>query len=220
MPKPSEFFIGVLDFFAILLPGGIAVAMLERIWRDDVIGTLISEPASATAAWALFLVLSYFVGHLIFQAGSYVDGFYNYLRERFSPYGNESAYQSATRIKEAIITQAENKALNTFQWARAVLILKHPSGAIDVHRLEADSKFFRSLFVVSVIAAIVYMRNGESISAALSLFIGALCFGRYYDRRLKSTTQAYVHVVTMYRLGELTTEDSNLPPDKRMEADV
>lgn len=28
MPKPSEFFIGILDFFAILLPGAILTAIL------------------------------------------------------------------------------------------------------------------------------------------------------------------------------------------------
>ena len=32
------------------------------------------------------------------------------------------------------------------------------------------------------------------------------CFARYYERRLKSTTQAYIHVITMHRLGMLTAD--------------
>ena len=203
MPKPDEFFIGVLDFFAILLPGGIAVAILEPVVRQHVIGELIAAPGSAAAGWALFLVLAFFVGHIVFQAGSYVDGLYDRLRRRLNPYANESAYQCATRIKESIVDKEEHEALNTFQWSRAVLILKHASGAADVHRLEADSKFFRSLLVVSMIAALVYLGRSATGSALVALAISGLCFARYYNRRLKSTTQAYIHIVTMHRLGGL-----------------
>ena len=99
------------------MPGGIEIAILEPKWAPHVMGPLISPPESNVAAWALFLVLAYFVGHLIFQVGSYIDYFYNFIRERINPYGNESAYQCATRIKDSMIYDNEREALNTFQWA-------------------------------------------------------------------------------------------------------
>ena len=86
MPKPSDFFVGVLDFFAILLPGAIATAMLSPRVGPWVLGPLIDKPSSEAVGWAMFLTAAYFLGHLIFLVGSWIDRFYNALRERFNPY--------------------------------------------------------------------------------------------------------------------------------------
>lgn len=203
MSKPGDFFVGILDFFAILVPGAIAAAILLPAFGHLVLGPLVASPASDAGQWAAFLVFAYFIGHLIFLLGSYIDPLYNLLRERLSPYGNESAYQCATRLRNALIDPAERSALNTFQWSRAVLISTSPAAADDVSRLEADSKFFRSLLVVNALASIVFAHGGHPIAAALALALVVPCFARYYERRLKSTTQAYIHVVTLHRIGRL-----------------
>jgi hypothetical protein len=204
MSKPSEFYVGVLDFFAILLPGAIATAILSPRIGHLVLGPLVAVPASEAGKWAAFLTCSYFLGHLIFLVGSYIDRFYNTLRERLNPYGNESAYQCATHIRDSMIEDAERKTLNTFQWARSVLITKCPAAAEDVHRLEADSKFFRSLLVVCALSSIVFFASGRMPESVAALVLVPPCFARYYERRLKSTTQAYIHIVTMHRLGNLS----------------
>ncbi|MEX8500750.1 MAG: hypothetical protein AB3X41_01975 [Leptothrix ochracea] len=203
MPKPSDFFVGVLDFFAILLPGAIATAMLGPRVGPWVLGPLIDKPSSEAVGWAMFLTAAYFLGHLIFLVGSWIDRFYNALRERFNPYGNESAYQCATRIRNSLVDPSEQKALNTYQWSRAVLLAKCPAAAEDVHRLEADSKFFRSLLVVCALAAVLFIAEGRFLPAGVALVLALPCFARYYERRLKSTTQAYIHVVTLHRLEGL-----------------
>ncbi len=205
MPKPSEFFVGVLDFFAILLPGAIATAILSQRLGPFIIGPLIPSPASEAAGWTAFLICAYFLGHLIFLVGSYIDPFYNALRERFNPYGNASAYRCAMRVRDSLIDETEAQALNTFQWARSVLLSKSPAAAEDVHRLEADSKFFRSLLVVCALSSIVFFSSGHMIEGLVAMALVLPCFARYYERRLKSTTQAYVHVVTLHRLGSLST---------------
>jgi hypothetical protein len=130
------------------------------------------------------------------------------LRERFNPYGNESAFQCATRIRDSLIDEAERKALNTFQWSRSVLISICPAAAEDVHRLEADSKFFRSLLVVCALAATAFFVSGLWLEGLVALALVAPCFARYYERRLKSTTQAYIHVISLHRLGKLQNTNS------------
>ena len=152
--------------------------------------------------------------------GSYIDSAYNVIRERLNPYGNESAYQCATRIRNSLIDEAERIALNTFQWARSVLIAKCPIAAEDVHRLEADSKFFRSLLVVLVLVAIVLFERGQMVEGFVALALVLPCFARYYERRLKSTTQAYIHIVTMYRLGTLSDALTRMPPNTAVEEDA
>ncbi|MGQ5523746.1 hypothetical protein ACUHMQ_10830 [Chitinimonas sp. PSY-7] len=209
MASPSEFYVGVVDFFAILLPGAIATAILSPRVGHLILGPLIARPTSDAGVWVAFLTGSYFLGHLIFLVGSYIDRPYNRLREKLNPYGNASAYYCATRIRDMLIDESERAALNTFQWARAVLIAKCPAAAEDVHRLEADSKFFRSLLVVCVLGAVVFFSTGMTLEAILALVLCPLCFARYYERRLKSTTQAYIHIVTLHHLGCLYSAAAN-----------
>jgi hypothetical protein len=203
MSKPGDFFVGILDFFAILVPGAIATAILQPRFGHLVIGPLVAPPISEAGLWVAFLVFAYFIGHLIFLLGSYVDGLYNLLRQRLNPYDNESAYQCATRLRDALIDADEHGALNTFQWSRAVLMAACPAAADDVHRLEADSKFFRSLLIVSALASAVFASGGHTVEATAALVLMLPCFARYYERRLKSTTQAYIHVVALHRIGRL-----------------
>ncbi len=206
MPKPSEFYVGVLDFFAILLPGAIATAILTPSLGPLVLGPLIPAPTGEADKWVVFLAFAYFIGHIIFLVGSYIDVFYNFLRERLNPYGNESAYRCATSIRDSFIESSEKKALNTFQWTKSVLIAKSPNAAADVHRLEADSKFFRSLVVVCALSSAAFYSRGHSVEGLVVMLLILPCFARYYERRLKSTTQAYIHVITMHRLGMLTAD--------------
>lgn len=203
--KPSEFYVGVLDFFAILLPGAIVTAILLPRYSDLIVGPLIPALPSDAAKWVAFLIFAYFAGHLIFLLGSYIDPIYNILRKQFSPYSDESAFQCATRIRDSIIDEGEQKALNTFQWSRSVLISVCPAAAEDVHRLEADSKFFRSLLVVCALAAATFFFSRHWTEGSVALVLVAPCFARYYERRLKSTTQAYIHLVSLRRLGKLQT---------------
>lgn len=200
--KPGDFYVGLLDFFAILLPGAIATSLLApRL--GGTIGKLVAMPAGEAALWVAFLVCAYFLGHLIFLAGSYLDFVYNLLRERFRPYGNESAYQCATRVRDSMIDASERRALNTFQWSRSVLVARCPACAEDVHRLEADSKFFRSLLVVLALASCIFFAEGHMLAGFAALVLAVPCFARYFERRLKGTTQAYIHIVTLHRLGQL-----------------
>lgn len=244
--KPSEFYVGVIDFFAILLPGAIATAILfPTVIGTHVVGLLAIDPANNPGKWVAFLTCSYFLGHLIFLAGSYIDPSCETRRQRREHLGrerlerrktanleelppeveDERAYRCATSIRDSMLDNDERAALNTFQWSRSVLIAKCPAAAEDIHRLEADSKFFRSLLVVCALSPIIFFFNWWGLSSrtleglssrALEIGVALLlvppCFARYYGRRLKSRTQAYIHVVTLHRLGSLSNTTKPTSP--------
>lgn len=203
MAKPGDFHVGVLDIFAILLPGAIATKLLEPVLAPLVFHGFIQAPDGEAQRWGAFLVSSYFLGHLIFMLGAYIDGPYDRLRKRFGSPADNRAFDAASRIRERILDDGEQAAVNTFQWSRSVLIAVAPLAASDVHRIEADSKFFRSMLVVCLIAAIEFACLGQPAQAAIALALMAPCFARYFERRLKATRQAYHHVVALYRLGRL-----------------
>ena len=208
MAKPSDFYVGTISFFAILVPGAVGIAVLEPWVGTAVLGPIISNPTSPSAWWAVGLISSYFLGHLIFLVGSYLDSFYDRIRRKRNPYTNESAYQCATQIRGEILTESEHKAANTFQWSRSILTALFPAAASDVHELEADSKFFRSLLVVFCFSGIVLLIRAKWIEGVVAFLMVVPCFARYYERRLKSTTQAYVYMIALHRLGKLTASSA------------
>jgi hypothetical protein len=65
-PKPTDFFIGVVDFFAILMPGVIAAGLLARQLH------FIPAPPDAIF-WVALFVAGYLIGHLLHAVGSILD---------------------------------------------------------------------------------------------------------------------------------------------------
>ncbi len=79
--NPQNFFIGLMDFFSILLPGALLTWLLMDEVGPAVLGDRYAK-LEGTQAWAAFLFASYLLGHLVFLLGSWLDGIYDWLRDR------------------------------------------------------------------------------------------------------------------------------------------
>jgi ADP-ribose pyrophosphatase YjhB (NUDIX family) len=220
--EPQKFFIGLMDFFSILLPG----ALLTYLMQDELTLLVLGERAlSSEQGWLIFLFSSYLLGHFIFLIGSgllddYVydpvrSGTYdqqigelakgNPLSPRWARWVARYAFRSgvnrpvaeATRIKIRSLDADAAKAINTFQWCKAKLTLEHPEALATVQRFEADSKFFRSLVVVLCFLVPWSLYNGRIALAQFALVTLALALWRYKDQRLKATNQAYWYLITL-----------------------
>jgi hypothetical protein len=77
--EPQKFFIGLMDFFSILLPGALLTYLVMGKVGPVVLGARYSELAGAEA-WAAFLFASYLFGHLVFLLGSWLDELYDWAR--------------------------------------------------------------------------------------------------------------------------------------------
>jgi hypothetical protein len=78
---PQKFFIGLMDFFFILLPGALLTYLLMGEMGPTVLGDRYGMVAVAQA-WVAFLFASYLLGHLVFLLGSWLDGTDDWLRDR------------------------------------------------------------------------------------------------------------------------------------------
>jgi hypothetical protein len=92
---------------------------------------------------------------------------------------------------------------NTYQWSRAVLRLRAPASLAEVLRLEADSKFFRSLFVVFLILAIcslfhILESKRFPIPVWVLLPLAAISYWRYAEQRQKGVIAAYRAVIVVF----------------------
>lgn len=224
--EPPKFFIGLMDFFSILLPG----ALLTYLAMDEVgpvvLGCDKYQDLTDAKGVAAFLVASYLVGHLIFLLGSWLDLPYDWLRRRslnqqiirlaqrgtLLPWfvralswvvfkqEQDLAVQCAGRIKEQALKplQAKN-AVNTFQWSKALLAQEHPDSLATVQRFEADSKFFRCFTVVLLLllAEWPWQHRWPVEGVSFVLLLLPLALWRYMEQRYKATNQAYWSVITL-----------------------
>lgn len=240
--EPQKFFIGLVDFFSIWVPGAMLVYLLKDQFGVLMLGS--SLPLEDTEAWIVFLFASYVAGQFVFLVGAFFDDAYDVVRfgtrrgqivrlaagKRLSPrrirrigerlFGRfDSAQRHALRLKaDHLGPSGAGAAVNSFQWCKARLALKHPDALAMVERFEADSKFFRSFLAILPMLLLwqvfrllakpeLFVREIQSMSLEgwhrtamlllLSLIVFAFAAWRYVERRLKSTTQAYWFVITM-----------------------
>ncbi len=92
--KPSDFFLGVIDFFGILIPGAVLVylhsslllGLLERIGAPQV-------PSDPVSLWIIFLIVAYILGQILLGLGVPL----NRLQEIYSPESMDSYYEEVKR---------------------------------------------------------------------------------------------------------------------------
>jgi 8-oxo-dGTP pyrophosphatase MutT (NUDIX family) len=226
---PQKFFIGLMDFFSILLPGALLTFILMSDAGSVVLGGRASELVGA-AGWASFLFMSYLLGHLVFLLGSWLDEFYDWARrytlstqiallarrDRLLPWlaraliwlvfkGERNlAVNRAVRIKQqALEPLGAEDSINTFQWCKALLNVESPQSLAVVQRLEADSKFFRSFSVVLVLILIILplQHKWPIVGVPVVLALLLLAFWRYMEQRFKSINQTYWSVITLTARG-------------------
>lgn len=203
MTKPGDFYVGVIDFFSILLPGALFAAALISIPGFLAIPPLPQlVEAGPTAQWLAFAVSSYALGHFLFTIASKLDGpLYDPYRRR--RWGDTKCYNAATTERCGFFgttREAVDDPMNTFKWSKSLLMLLAPHALGDVNRYEADSKFFRSLLIVLPVVAGVLAFHQHIWVAVTALALTVLAFFCYADRRHKSTEWAYHYAAVLRKL--------------------
>lgn len=223
--EPQKFFIGMIDFFSILLPGVIVTYVLRGDEGNGPLGGAYPDLENGEAV-AFFLVVSYLLGHFVFLLGAVgLDGpVYDRLRDATE--GQQQArvtqgkapargwLRRASRLVVGKADKADNAqlqaialkegqlagaagAINAFQWCKARLLFERPEALAKVERFEADSKFFRSLVVLFAVLAPAFFVGRAWLLGGLAMVMLFMAFWRYVDQRLKATTHAYWYLITL-----------------------
>lgn len=148
-------FLNILELFGILLPGTITTMYLLAIddlklkdslielvtYRDEINNFLLG---------LLFLLASYFFGHVIFQLGSYLD---DLLYKRFKDVIYDHKELSIIKkIRNTYYAKESSEGIGSnFYWCYLQLEASDNKSAFnEVQSLMAQSKFFRAIFVISM----------------------------------------------------------------------
>ncbi|MBL8205473.1 MAG: hypothetical protein JNM09_14650 [Blastocatellia bacterium] len=197
--KPGEFFVGIVDFFAILMPGAL-LAYATKDWASQkLFGPILPKIEGEVQGWVAFILAAYLLGHFIFLLGAVLDRYlYDPYRKRRLRENHDRLFKRARLLKRrALRERCKAPVLNTYKWARTNVQLFQPAAAVEIHRLEADSKFFRSLVVLLFLLTLFLLYKGALLALAMSSGLMLLSFIRYADQRYKSTQLAYTCLLAM-----------------------
>jgi hypothetical protein len=170
--KPGDFFLGVIDFFGILVPG---IALL--ILQGPTVARLaaISVPqAQNWWAWVPALVAAYVAGQFLLGLGVPL----NRLASFAFPEAKDRFFQ-AVRDEVPLPPKVPRSRSFVFNAAFSFVRLASPSALAEVERQAAEYKLFRSLTLVFVIDGLLVAVVGPFslrhllIDAILTLGAGA-----------------------------------------------
>jgi hypothetical protein len=165
--KPSDFFVSVIDFLGILLPGAVLLSIHGNLLLKRLDGSLPIDGQSSH--WIVFLVLSYIIGQFLLGIGVRL----NDLDERYSPKKKDKYYQevkSEIQLPEGVETRRD-----TYYRAYSFVRLMSAAAIAEVDRQTAEYKFFRSLTIVFLLDIPLAWASGSfNWPRALIAFILAL----------------------------------------------
>jgi hypothetical protein len=191
--KPSDFFVGVLDFFSVLLPGAL-LAYLGRDFADKhVFVAPLTAPRGPVEGWVAFAFASYLLGQFTFLvSATFMDDLYDHSYLKYRRRKADALFEKAKEL------QGSDKSLaGPLKWANAfVRMHSAPMGDI-LDQLEATSKFFRSVTVVLVIFAIVLLFWGRPGAALVCAVLVLFSFWRFANQRWKFTELTYLCFIQM-----------------------
>jgi hypothetical protein len=200
--KPGDFFVGVVDFFAVLLPGSLLSFLAEAPAQKHVFGPILEPIHSATEGWAVFIFASYLLGQFATLLGAtFMDWTYDHTYLAYKRRNGDPRYDKAKELQGNYSTIA-----GTLKWASAYVRLQSADAAAEMDRLDATSKFFRSLVVVLLIYAITLLWTSRGQAFAFSVVFLALSFWRFANQRWKYTELAYLFFIELNLCPELTAK--------------
>jgi hypothetical protein len=214
--KPGDFLLGLLDFFAVLLPGAVATWLIAHYLPAELQKSFdVLHAGDAVAPWILFAFSSYAVGHFVFMAGSSLDGAYDRWRKRTRPTVKDVPFKQAKLLRKQLTPMLVDEDFTVLKWSKSYLGIHSPAARLEVDRFEATSKFFRGFVVVAAAASIHFLvaRQGVGLVVAAAL-VSVLSFWRYCDQRLKMTELAYASVVIVHETGGKKPADASRASDE------
>ncbi|WP_133176809.1 hypothetical protein [Terrimonas sp.] len=189
-----------VDILAVLVPGALLLVVLYQIpeVREATNSVVLPEILKVKKVELVcFLVTSYVAGQFAFFFGSFLDKVvYEPYMKRYMQHHN-GLQRKVIKIKDKLTGITTPQELNAFKWSCAWLIANKPELYNEVERFIAESKLFRSLVMVFLIASVIFsVYPGKCHFACFSVLLLIFSLIRYITRRVKSIESAYRAVVT------------------------
>lgn len=192
--KPADFFVGVMDFFSVLLPGALLAFLGSEFATRYVFVPPLPQLPTAAARWVAFAFAAYLLGQFTFLvSATFMDTLYDRTYRDYRRRKGDAGYARA----KAIEGEADSSIAGVLKWANVFVRTHNPAMGDQLDQLEATSKFFRSVTIVLAVFAIVLLASGKIAAALVCLLLVGLSFWRFANQRWKFTELTYLAFIQM-----------------------
>lgn len=172
--KPSDLLLSVIDFFGILIPGGV----LALLYGDFILRPfgLSLGKLQSSGDWILAFFVSFVLGHFLLGFSVWL----NSLASRF-PSKETKAYEKAVSVDLKLPPEVPDNRTNRFYSAFSFIRIHSPEAMAELERQAAEYKMFRSLTLLFLIEIPISIFSGLFSPARLliSLLIVGLAAYRF-----------------------------------------
>jgi len=159
--KPADFFLGIVDFLGVLVPGAVLAYLLDdRLCHIYRISPL-------HVHWLAFAAVSYLFGHLLLaltESFNWLAGRVLHVLHSFSK-TQQDAMKLQKDCRHRLGTAAGENPGTTFHAALSLLRLKNADAAAEVDRHMAGYKLLRNLVAVFLIDFVLTLFGTHETSA-------------------------------------------------------
>lgn len=180
--KPGDLLVGIVDFFAIVLPGAMLTFLGLKFEKKIFDGSLLPALGEGPPRWIAFILVAYLVGNIVYLLGaSSLDWIYGATYRQFqSRQTDDALYKAAKNLKgKTLIPLSMDEIENPYKWSRAMVRVRNSSAAAEIDRLEASSKFFRSLVIVLFVSLFALSTEASRWQLGLCLIVLTFSCLRY-----------------------------------------
>lgn len=121
--------------------------------------------------------------------------------------GRTHLFKAALQIKKEENGLEGREIINLYKWAIAKFLAQYPALHAEVERHQAASKFFRSMAVVGLLAAIIFITQLQWTLGGISVLGLFLSLLIYLNQRFKAVKTAYEYVVVVAHLKKEEKKD-------------
>lgn len=204
--KPADFFVGLVDFFAILLPGALLAFVFKDVAAKHVFGVALPRIGNQVEGWVAFTFAAYLLGQFVSLVGAtFMDRIYDVTYLAYKRRAGDPRYDKAKELEGEY-----SRLAGVLKWAGAYVRLCNADAALEIDRFEATSKFFRSLVVVLLVYAAVFTANSQLIALVTSLGLLLLSFWRFCNQRWKFTEFSYLYFIELKVCAEMSPRPSHV----------
>ncbi len=147
--KPGDFFLGIIDFFGILVPG----AFLLFLHRDAL--TIVTGNVDGSAYWVVFFLGSYVLGHFL----SSISAELNPVLKVCWPEKKDQFFK-AIKGEVQLPSGVEPTRRNYYYYTYAVVRNESESAITEIDRQAAEYKLLRSLAVIFFLEFVYVFLSG------------------------------------------------------------
>jgi len=200
--KPSDYFLGALDFFGILVPGAVSLALLI-VWYPAQVETIATAARLGSGRIVAFAVVAYLLGYLVNTASTSLtrisDPFWQLTFQR--SYGR-SIIDRARELMHKELPDEDLDLIGSYRWALASVRYLSPSWATDLDRMTAHTALFRSMTLVITFTAIVELVHTKWMGGVACLILAACSVSIYQKLRWKNIQTVYEYYIALHALSK------------------